>query len=123
MHIKEQVLKKESDLKNAMISGDVKSLDNLLHESLRFIIPDGTVITKEDDLENYRSGNMQVKEIFQRNMQIELTQNFAIVTVITELKASFLNRDISANYRYLRIWDIHSRDCKVLAGSCDLLNP
>ncbi len=50
------LLTAERQLQAAQRDADVESLDALLHPRVVGVGPDGTVITKEDDLASYRSG-------------------------------------------------------------------
>ena len=52
---RDEILRLETKLLNAMRSSDTKVLDELLHEKLLFIIPELATSTKQKELEMYRS--------------------------------------------------------------------
>ncbi|MFC0778118.1 nuclear transport factor 2 family protein, partial [Flavobacterium sp. HJSW_4] len=54
----ETVVNAEIELLTAIKKSDVLALDTILHDDLLFNMPDGQTITKEFDLQVYRSGRM-----------------------------------------------------------------
>ena len=59
----EQIIECENRLLEALKTGDIKVLDELLYDNLIFNIPTGQTITKAMDIDNYRSGILTVSEI------------------------------------------------------------
>ena len=59
----EQIISCENRLLDAMRNGEIDTLNELLHDDLIFNIPSGQTITKEMDLENYRSGMLVINHI------------------------------------------------------------
>lgn len=115
---KDEVQISEAKLLEAMKKGDVVLLDSLLDNKLVFHIPTGQVITKEMDLENYRSGLMKVYQVSARNQKVTVYNDFATVSVEISLLADFSGNPIQGVFQYLRIWkksDYGKR--KVIAGS------
>lgn len=111
------VLDCENRLLEAVRQGDIKVLDDLLHESLVFNIPTGQTITKEIDLENYRSGLMTVYYISATDQHINTIDNIATVAVTIHLKAKYAAHVIDAKFRYLRVWMLCETSWKIIAGS------
>ncbi len=50
-----EIIKLEEELRNAMLTSDVKKLDELIDDALIFSTPDGKIATKQMDLEAYQS--------------------------------------------------------------------
>lgn len=50
----------EIELLTAIKNADVLALERILHDDLLFNLPDGQTITKEFDLNSYRSGKMKI---------------------------------------------------------------
>lgn len=115
---KDQVQIFEAKLMEAMKRGDTAVLDLLLDERLVFNIPSGETITKEMDLENYRSGRIKVFHIEVEDQKISLFDNISIVSVVIHLNATYSGHSIDGKFRYLRVWK-KSRDFtwKVIGGS------
>ncbi|KIX20220.1 hypothetical protein SY27_13845 [Flavobacterium sp. 316] len=112
-----QIIECENRLLKAMISGDIKILDELLHDSLIFNIPTGQTITKEMDIENYRSGIITVYDILATDQTIKIIENIATVAVTFHLKAKYADQIIDGKFRYLRVWKLFDTSWKIIAGS------
>ena len=68
--LEEEIMQNEADLMAAMRSSDIEFLGTLLHENLCFLIPTGETITKEMDLNNYKSGKIKISNIEILNSEI-----------------------------------------------------
>ena len=115
---KDQILICEAKLIEAMKKGDVAMLDSLLDEHLIFHIPSGQLITKEMDLENYRSGRMVVHQIFAEEPIVLIYGEVSTVSVVIHLQAEYKGFPVGGEFRYLRFWK-KSKDIgwKVIGGS------
>jgi len=112
-----EILKREDELLNAIKSGDVITLDKLLHNDLLFITPGGQTITKQMDLAAYRSGAMVVEELKPTIEQINIIRSTAVVIVVYETKGKMMSIPIKGRFRYIRVWQSFNGDWKVIAGS------
>lgn len=115
---KEQIIEAEYRLLNSIKKSDVESLDDLIHTDLLFHLPNGQIITKEMDLEAYRSGNMHVHSIAASEQSINIIGDSAVVSVLIELNGEAFGQPIEGNFRYLRVWKLIDRKLKIIAGSC-----
>ena len=113
----EQIIKCENQLLEALKTGDIKVLDELLHDSLIFNIPTGQTITKSMDIENYKSGTMTVSEILAKDYIINTIDDISCVAVTLHLKAKYADQIIDGKFRYLRVWKLVDNSWKVIAGS------
>ncbi|SJN49921.1 nuclear transport factor 2 family protein [Sphingobacterium sp. JB170] len=117
MITKNDVLNLENQLYEAMKSNNVVMLDKLLHNDLLFIVPSGETITKEMDLETYRSGKLKIVELIPNIEQLSIIDDLAAITLKMNLKGSYDSRPIEAQYRYIRFWKNFSDGIKVVGGS------
>ena len=113
----EQIIVCEKRLLEAMKSGNIGALDELLHESLLFNIPTGETITKTMDLESYSSGIMTICDISQTNQIVTAIDDIATVTVTVDLKAKYADHLIDGKFKYLRVWKVFNNTWKIIAGS------
>lgn len=113
----EHIIECETRLLEALKTSDIQVLDELLHDNLIFNIPTGKVITKEMDIENYRSGIMRVYEISTSDRIINTIENVSTVVVTVYLKAKYADQIIDGKFRYLRVWKLTNNMWKVIAGS------
>ena len=114
---KEIIVKVEKEIVMAMKNGDVKKLNELLHEELLFNIPNGQTITKALDIETYSSGNMRIDEIKSTEQEINLIGENAVVSVIVEMKGKYFDNPIDGKFKILRVWKLFNSQWKVIAGS------
>ncbi|MCF6318791.1 MAG: nuclear transport factor 2 family protein [Proteobacteria bacterium] len=111
------VLASENKLLNAMKNCNIKALENLLHKDLLFNIPSGQTISKEMDIESYRSSNMRIVEIESSQQIINLIGDNAVVSVTIKMKGKYLDNSIDGKYRLIRVWKLYDKVWKVIAGS------
>jgi len=114
---KEDILKLENQLFEAMKSADIEALDNLLHNDLLFIIPSGEVINKEKDLESYRTGNLKIIELQPDVEHLNIIDDVAIINLKLKLNGSFSGDPFEAQFRYIRFWKEFEDGIKVIGGS------
>lgn len=113
----EQIIECEKRLLEALKTGDIKVLDELLYDNLIFNIPTGQTITKEMDIENYRSGILTVFEILATDQIIKSIDEISTVVVTLYLKAKYADQIVDGKFRYLRVWKLFDNSWKVIAGS------
>lgn len=113
----EKIFSCENRLLEAIRTGDIKVLDELLHYNLIFNIPTGQTITKAIDIENYRSGILKVYEILASEQIINTIDDISTVAVTLHLKAEFSGQRVDGKFRYLRVWKLFDNSWKVIAGS------
>lgn len=114
----ETIVNAEIELLTAMKSADVPTLEKMLHDDLLFNLPDGQTITKEFDLNSYRSGKMQIDALEASDQTINVIDDSAVVAVTILLKGSFNHDPFNGTYRYIRVWKQFDENLKVIAGSC-----
>jgi hypothetical protein len=107
----------EDTILNAMKNCDIKKLDELLHAELLFNIPSGETITKTMDLETYKSGNMNIREIKSSQQIINIIGDNAIVSVCIEMQGKFFDYSLDGKYKVIRIWKKFDEKWKVIGGS------
>lgn len=113
----EQIIECEKRLLEALETGDLKVLDELLHDNLIFNIPTGQTITKAMDIENYRSGILTVSKVLATDRIITSIDDISMVAVTLHLQAKYADQIIDGNFRYLRVWKLFGNSWKVIAGS------
>ncbi len=111
----------EKELLLAMKNANLEKLNELLHDDLLFNIPTGETITKAIDLANYRSGAMNITEIFSDQQQINIIDTTAVVATTINMKGSFLEHKLDGSYRFIRVWIQTGSTWKIIAGSSTAL--
>ncbi len=115
--MQQEIIKLEEDLRQAMLASDVKKLDELIDDSLVFIGPDGSVASKQMDLDAHRSKIQKIQELNPTEQVINDFGSFVVVTVKMAISGTFGDFDISGMYRYLRVWENMNGNWRVITGS------
>jgi len=113
----ETIVNAEIELLTAIKNADVSTLDKMLHDDLLFNLPDGQTITKQFDLDSYRSGKMKVETLEASDQIINIIDDVAVVSVVVSLKGKYDNNSLQGAFRYIRVWK-QFEGVKVIAGSC-----
>lgn len=111
----------ENQLLDAMLNANVETLNRLIHPDLLFNSAMGQTITKEMDLESYRSGLMIVNSITTSHQQINIIEDTAVVAVTIDINAKYGVQDISGKVRFLRVWKKIESRYQIIAGSSIML--
>ncbi|MNJ91868.1 hypothetical protein D3C87_95230 [compost metagenome] len=115
--LKGLVLQAEKQLLWAMKTADLALLDELLHDDLLFMLPGGETITKQQDLEVYRSGEFVINGIDSVIEQVSIIENNVVVTLTNEIRGTHQNNAFAGKYKYIRVWNYSKDQLKVIAGS------
>lgn len=106
----------EERLQQAMLSGNVQELDELIADDLVFTMHTGLVITKQDDLDAHRTGIQKFTSIELTDQQIRHYEDCAVVTLQAHLTGVFQGQDYSARYRFTRVWIKRQSRWQIAAG-------
>lgn len=109
MDTRTQIAALEIRLIEAMKTSNVAVLEALLADNLIFTNHNGHLITKQDDLETHRSGNLEIYSIDTSAQIIEvLDDNTAIVSVVKDLSSDYDGHISVGIFRFTRVW--HKKD-------------
>jgi hypothetical protein len=114
---KAQVIDNEKKLLSAMKTNNVELLDQLLHDELLFNGPSGETASIAMDLENYRSGNINLHTLESSDLMLNMVGDDVVVAVTVEILGNYLGQEIDGKFRYLRVWKLFENNWKVIAGS------
>ena len=117
----DQVVQAEIELLTAIKNADVAVLKEMLHDDLLFNLPNGQTITKEFDLDSYRSGKMNIHTLEATDQIINIIEDSVVVCVTVALKGSYESSPLDGVFRYIRVWKQFQQELKVIAGSCIVL--
>lgn len=94
----------EEHLRQAMLAGDVATLDVLAADDLVFTSQSGELMDKYMDLAAHESGLLQLTTLEPSEQQIRQYGNTAIVTVRMELAGTYADQLFAGTFRYTRVW-------------------
>ncbi len=102
---------------DAFQNNDLSVLDELIHESALFVLPNGLSVTKAKVLDNYQAGDTVMTSITSSDQKINFVNDTAVVSINLELKGKYFEQDVSSQFRYIRVWKSINDTWKVIATS------
>lgn len=94
---------------------DISSLDELFHEDVMFVIPNGQTLNKSQVLDNYRGGDMYMSSITTSDLLMHFIGDNAVVSMNVEFSGHYYDNVINARYRYIRVWKLFYGHWKVIS--------
>lgn len=111
----------EQKLQAAVRSGDVQALDLLLDDRVIYTGPDGSVMTKEEDLGAHRSRTLAVEVFDQQDLDVVVVGSTGITRVLAELEGTAGGHPFKARLRYTRTWVHVDGTWRVLAAHASVV--
>lgn len=112
------ILDLETALIEAIKISDVPFIDNILHDELLFLAPNGQVVTKQMDLASHRAGDMVVEMLIPTFEACHILGNTAVSIVVYDTKGTMLGHPIAGLFRYIRTRQVVGDSMKILSGAC-----
>lgn len=112
----EEVIECESNLLSAQLTGNVDILNKLLHDDLVAMSPTGQILTKQMDIDSYKSGTVILHEASTEIEEIKITGNTAISVVTMKAKGKVLGSPLEGHFRYLRVWKRFDDSLKIIGA-------
>src|ERR1044072_7364557 len=98
------ILAVEHELREAMLAGDVATLDRLLDDDLMFVSHLGEVVGKAQDLEMHRSGRLRITSMTPSDRRIQRLGETTVVSVRMHTTAIVDGTPVEQTFRYTRVW-------------------
>ena len=113
----------EEDLARAMRTSDVNLLERLLAPDLLFTNHLGHVMTRDQDLEGHRNGQIQIEKLEISDLRILPKDGFALTNCRTRIAGHFNGHYGEADLRFSRVWQQLDADSwqLILAQSTQVL--
>ncbi len=102
--VEQQIIEAEEQLRSAMLSSDIRALDELLAPELIFTNHLGQLLDKKDDLDAYQSGLLKVQELTPSEWQIQIHEKTAVVSVRMRLSGTYDGSPTNGDFRFTRVW-------------------
>lgn len=118
---KDEIIACENRLLQAMKDCNIEVFGELLHDELLFNAAGGITVSKEMDINAYKTGAMVVDSIIPSEQQINTFGDTAVVVVTAKLTGWFMKEPIENKVKFLRIWKKFDNHYQVIAGSSTVL--
>ena len=106
----------EERLRQAMLTSDTATLEELISDRLLFATLDGANVSKEADLATHRSGALRLTSLEPSERHIELYGEVAVVNVAVAMSGSFAGTAFAGHFRYTRVWHQQGERIQIVAG-------
>ncbi len=111
-----QIQDLETRLIEAMKTSNVPELEALLADSLIYTNHNGHLVSKEDDINSHRSGDLEIYSLDTSAQLVEvLNDTTAIVSVIKDMSLSYAGHTSIGMFRFTRLWHNNGTDWKVVS--------
>lgn len=115
------IVETEEKLRKAMVSSDTTVLDQLLSPKLIFTNHLGQVISKADDIEGHKSGDLKIENMEFSEQKIMFAGDIAIVSVLAIISGSYKGMPANGSFRFTRVWENDNNEWKVIAGHSSIV--
>lgn len=106
----------EDALQKAIRTRDVEALEALLHDEVRFMGPDGSVIGKEEDLASHRSGVLRIDSLTEVSRELRRFGDTGISLVVLDIEGGSGDQPVAARLAYTRAWKLNGSSWQVIAA-------
>ncbi|HYW32849.1 MAG TPA: nuclear transport factor 2 family protein [Gemmatimonas sp.] len=113
-----EIVALEARLRRAQLAADVHELDELISDDLLFTGPDGTLVTKSDDLDSHRSGTVRFRAHDPQELRVRRVGAAVAITMLqARLAVEVAGALHEGTFRYMRVWNREDGKWRVAGGS------
>jgi ketosteroid isomerase-like protein len=94
----------EDQWRDAVLSGDVKTMDSLLANDYMAVTAAGTLQNRDEALQNMRSGRLHFTSLTITDRKVRFYGTTAVVTSLASIQATTPDGQVTGNYRYTRVY-------------------
>ena len=112
----DEVRRLEKELRVAMLAGDAGALAALLDDRLVFTAPDGSLLSKQQDLAAHETGWLKLWAIDVTEASFHRVDAMVLTTTKANLSGSFGGTAFAGPFAYTRLWSRSSGRWCIAAG-------
>jgi ketosteroid isomerase-like protein len=94
----------EESWRKAILGNDLSALESLLADDYLAITASGTLQTREQALDNLKSGRIHFDLLEITDRKVRFYGTTALVTSVARVKGSTLDGNVNGSYRYTRVY-------------------
>jgi ketosteroid isomerase-like protein len=94
----------EESWRTAILKGDSAALAGLLADDYTGITAKGAIQTKDQAIDNLRSGSLQLSALTISDRKVRIYGTTAVVTSLAELTGTKKDPEVTGRYRYTRVY-------------------
>jgi len=119
----QQIKKLTDQIIAAQLKADTNSYEKLLADDYTAIRGDGTLSTKAQDIENFKSGAVKYERADVRDSKVRVYGDTAVITSLLFFKGTTSGKPFSGDVRSTRIWVKQKGNWKCVAFQATRLAP
>ncbi|SDO21022.1 nuclear transport factor 2 family protein [Geodermatophilus sp. DSM 45219] len=113
----------ERRLQASQLASDVEALTDLLDDALLFTGPDGSLFTKDDDLDAHRSRQQVLSRVEESELQALVVGSTGVTWFLGTLEGTVGGQPFAARMRYTRTWvSDHRGGWRIIAAHASAVN-
>ncbi len=116
MSIEDEIIKIEEAVRAAQLSHDADFIESILADGFKFVTPQGQIISKEQDVEQYRSGYLKLKTVEINDRTITTQETTAIVRFKVKFEGQAGQYTFLSNMLFTRVYSKGTGGWKMIAG-------
>jgi len=121
--MEQEIIKCEENFLKALKESNVEVCAGMLHDDLIYNNPAGEVLTKEMDIQEFKSANPVIETLECVERKIQMFGDTAIVSTVIYMKGLFMGEiQIDGKARFLRTWKKFEDGWKVIAAASVNIN-
>ena len=94
----------EDEWREAILTSDFKVMDSLLADDYMAITPSGTLQSRDEALQNLRSGRVHFTTLNVSDRKVRFYGSTAVVTSLANIQATTPDGQVNGSYRYTRVY-------------------
>jgi ketosteroid isomerase-like protein len=98
-NVEQELIKLENEWADAWVKSDVAFFDRIMADDYTWTAPEGSVITKADDLALLKSGDSVITSWVLADMKVRVYGDAAVVTCRDTVKETYKGKDVSGQYQ------------------------
>ena len=115
--MKQEIIECEERFAQAFRALNVEMLSDMIHDKLIYNHASGRVLTKQMDIDDFKSSNPKIEKLECIDREIEVFDDTAIVSTVTYLKGVFGGHSVEGKTRFLRTWKKFDNGWKIVAAA------
>jgi uncharacterized protein (TIGR02246 family) len=114
-NVEQQVTALNDEVAQAYLKGDTSVLEKHFADDVTIIHSDGKLITKAEEIENFKSGALKFDSIDVRGRKLRVYGDAAVASLLASIKGTANGKPFSGDIRNTRVWVKQEGNWKVVS--------
>jgi hypothetical protein len=114
--MEKEIIEIEEAVRLAQLASDAIFFEKVLSDDFKFITPQGKIITKREDIDQYKSGQLKMTKVDVSERQIDVFLGTAISRFKVKFEGKAGNYEFSSTFLFTRVYSKIENSWKMVAG-------